>query len=154
MHSIELSIDILAPLPVVRGALSSREGLCAWFAEDTELDGAGRYKFSFGERVVTFKLTHSDDRGIRMTCVNERNNPDWLGTELAITLMPTDDGKTRVALVHAGYPSKNECYTRCIEGWQYFLASLALYVTTGKGTPFEAHVAAAMSAPTYSEVAS
>jgi hypothetical protein len=73
-----------------------------------------------------------------MTCVDVRDNPDWLGTELAITLTPIAGGKTRVDLVHAGYPSKNECYERSIEGWAYFLASLAQYATTGKGTPFAA----------------
>jgi len=153
MHSIELSIDILAELPIVRRALTTREGLRAWFADDTEVQAPSRYTFSFGERVVSFELTHSDDHGIRMTCVNERNNPDWLGTELAITLTPVHGDKTRVALVHSGYPSRNECYTRCIEGWEYFLASLALYVTTGKGTPFKAPVAEPASAPARAEVA-
>ena len=89
----------------------------------------------------TLTLDRADDRGIAMTCVDVHDNPDWLGTELAITLTPLAGGKTRVDLAHAGYPSKNECYERSIEGWAYFLASLAQYATTGKGMPFGAAVA-------------
>ena len=34
-----------------------------------------------------------------------------------------------------------ECYARSIEGWAYFLNSLALYATTGTGRPFSVQVA-------------
>lgn len=152
MYAIEHSIEIAAPLATLRTALGTRDGFRAWFAQDTQVDEAGRYTFTFGPRVVTFTLDRANDRGIAMTCVQERNNPDWLGTELTITLTPIAGGKTRVDLVHAGYPSKDECYTRCIEGWSYFLSSLAQYATTGKGTPFEAKVAG--PAPTIAAVAS
>lgn len=152
MYTIETSLTVAAPLTTLRSAITTREGFRAWFADDTQVDAAGRYTFSFGPRAVTFALDRADDHGIAMTCVQERDNPDWLGTELAITLTPMAGGKTHVALVHAGYPSKNECYARCIEGWEHFLSSLAQYATTGKGTPFDAKGAA--GAPTSAEVAS
>jgi uncharacterized protein YndB with AHSA1/START domain len=103
---------------------------------------------------VTLTLDRADNRGIAMTCVNVQDNPDWLGTELEITLTPIAGSKTRVDLVHAGYPSKNECYERSIQGWAYFLTSLAQYATTGKGTPFDAKVAAPAPAPKNAAVAS
>jgi uncharacterized protein YndB with AHSA1/START domain len=153
MYTIENSIDIDAPLATLRTAVTSLEGFRAWFADDTRVDSAGRYTFSFGPRAVTFTLDRADDRGVAMTCVKEQDNPEWLGTELAITLTPLAGGKTHVALVHAGYPSKNECYARCIEGWEHFLSSLAQYATTGKGMPFVAKLVGPSQA-TSAEVAS
>ncbi len=41
-----------------------------------------------------------------------RGNPDCLGTTFAIELSDTP-ARTRVHLLHAGYPAKNEVYERC-----------------------------------------
>jgi uncharacterized protein YndB with AHSA1/START domain len=152
MYTIENSIEISAPLSTLRAALSTRDGFRAWLADDTQVDADGRYTFGFGSRAVTLTLDRADEHGIAMTCVGEQNNTDWLGTQLAITLSPLAGGKTRVDLTHAGYASRNECYTRSTEGWAYFLSSLAQYATTGKGSPFDAKVAA--PAPKITEVAS
>ena len=147
MYSIENSTEIAAPLATLYAAITTRDGFRAWFADDTERDAAGRYRFSFGPRAVTFTMDRADERGIAMTCVEQENNPDWLGTVLTITLKPLHGGKVGVELAHAGYPSKNECYARCIDGWAHFLASLAQFATTGQGAPFDAK-------PTITQVAS
>jgi uncharacterized protein YndB with AHSA1/START domain len=152
MYTIENSIETTASVATLRTALSTREGFRAWLAADTQVDATGLYTFSFGPRAVTLSLDRADERGIAMTCVQVQDNPDWLGTELAITLTPLAGGKTRVDLAHAGYSSKNECYERSTMGWAHFLSSLAQYVTTGKGNPFDAKVAA--PAPTSGAVAS
>jgi len=145
MYTIESSIEIAAPVAILRAALATREGFRAWLAEDTQVDSRGRYTFTFAfpeeTRAVTFTLDRADERGVAMTCVEVQNNPDWLGTELTITLTPAAGGTTRVDLAQARYRSRNECYDRSVEGWAYFLSSLAQYVTTGKGTPFPAKAA-------------
>ena len=142
MYTIENTIEIAAPPAALIAAMTTRDGLSSWLAEDTDVDAAGDYVFTFAQpdetRVVTFTLDRAGERGVVMTCVREHNNIDWLGTELAITLTPLANGKTRVDLAHRGYRHKNECYTRCIDGWAHFLASLAKYATTGKGEPFPA----------------
>jgi uncharacterized protein YndB with AHSA1/START domain len=152
MYTIQTSIEVAAPLDTLHTAITTADGFRAWLAEDTQVDAAGRYTFSFGPRAVTFALDRTDDRGIAMTCVREQDNPDWLGTELSITLTPLAGGKTRVDLAHAGYMSKNECYARCIDGWEHFVSSLARYATTGKGMPFDAKVAAPAPAQAGAEV--
>jgi uncharacterized protein YndB with AHSA1/START domain len=154
MHTIERSIEIAASLTSLRTAITTSEGFRAWLAADTQVDAAGRYSFPFGPRAVTFTLDRTDDRGITMTCVDALDNPDWLNTKLAITLTPTAGGKTRVDLVHAGYASKNECYARSIQGWDYFMSSLSLYATTGQGTPFGAKAAEPAPVRAAAEVAS
>ncbi|HVU04045.1 MAG TPA: SRPBCC domain-containing protein [Polyangiaceae bacterium] len=141
-HTIETTIEVGASLATLRAAIGTPEGFRGWLAADTEVDAAGRYTFSFGPRAVTFAPNPAADRDVRMTCVHERENPDWLGTELAITLTPLDADRTRVELTHAGYREKNDTFHRSVTGWTYFLSSLAAYATTGKGAPFGAKVAA------------
>jgi uncharacterized protein YndB with AHSA1/START domain len=156
MYTIENSIEVAASLPTLRTAITTRDGFRAWLNDDTQVDSLGRYTFTFAfpedTRAVTFTLDRADERGIAMTCVHHQNNPDWLGTKLAITLTPIAGGKTRVHLAHAGYSSKDECYERSVQGWAHFLSSLAQYATTGKGYPFDAKTAA--PAPAIAAVAS
>jgi uncharacterized protein YndB with AHSA1/START domain len=154
MYTIENSIEIAASLPTLRAAISTRDGFRRWLADDTQVDAAGRYTFSFGPRAVTLTLDRADDLGVTMTCVGARDNAGWLGTELTITLTPTAGGKTRVDLTHAGYASKDEGYERSVQGWAYFMSSLAAYATTGKGTPFDAKAAAPATGTTNAAVTS
>ena len=130
MYTIQTSIEIAAPIATLHPAITTLEGFRAWLAEDTQVHAPGRYTFSFGPRAVTFAVDRADDRSIVMTCVREQDNPDWLGTELSITLTPIAGGTTRVDLVHAGYASKNECYAR-----SSVISPTARYVPMSNATP-------------------
>ena len=138
MFTIDATIDIAAPLGKVRTAITTESGFHAWFAQDADFDGQ-RATFRFAQptltRSVTFRIDRSHAGGIAMTCIAHQNNPDWLGTTLAIDLGETPTG-TQVHLSHAGYPAMNEVYERCAEAWPYFLGSLAGYLTTGTGQPY------------------
>ena len=138
MFTIESTIDIAAPLASVRTALTTESGYRAWWAEDTDFDGR-QATFRFSQptelRSVTFRVDRWEDGGIVMTCTGQENNPDWLGTTLAFEVGAIPTG-TRVRLVHAGYPAKNEVYERCAEAWPYFLRSLERYMMTGAGQAF------------------
>jgi uncharacterized protein YndB with AHSA1/START domain len=138
MYTIDSTIEIAVPLFRVRTAISTEAGYRAWFAQDADFDGQeATFRFARPDetRSVTLRLDRSDQRGVEMTCIANENNPDWMGTKLAIELGETPTG-TQVRLVHAGYPAKNEVYERCTEAWQYFLKSLASYMMTGTGQPY------------------
>lgn len=138
MFTIDKTIDISAPIAAVLTAVTTQAGYRAWFAEDSDFDGKHatfRFARPTETRTVTLRVERCDASGIVLTCVAHENNPDWRGTILAITLGEAPTG-TRVRLVHSGYPAKNEVYDRCDEAWQYFLESLARYVTTGTGEPY------------------
>jgi uncharacterized protein YndB with AHSA1/START domain len=138
MFTIESTIDIAAPLARVLTAITTESGYRAWCAQDADFDGK-QATFRFPQptetRSVTFQVERCDGSGIVMTCVAHENNPDWLGTRLAIELGETPTG-TRVQLTHSGYPAKNEVYERCNQAWPYFLRSLASCMMTGTGEPF------------------
>jgi len=138
MFNIDSKIDIAAPVASVRTAITTEAGYRAWLAQDADFDGK-QATFRFPQpsetRSVTFRIDRCDGTGIVMTCTAQENNPDWLGTTLAIDLGETPAG-TRVHLVHSGYRAKNEVYERCSEAWPYFLRSLASYLMTGTGEPY------------------
>ena len=138
MFTIDTTIDITAPLARVRTAISTEAGFRAWFAQDADFDSK-QATFRFSQptqtRAVTLRVERCDASGIEMTCIAHENNPDWVGTTLAIALAETEAG-TRVHLVHSGYPAKNEVYERCSDAWGYFLRSLASYMMTGTGEPY------------------
>jgi len=138
MYTIDRTLIIAAPVHRLATAITTEAGLRGWFAQDTELAG-NAVTFRFAQptltRSVTLRIDRSDPRGIAMTCIGHENNPDWVGTTLAIDLAETRDG-TRVHLVHAGYPAMNEVYERCAEAWSYFLASLDHYMMRGTGEPY------------------
>ena len=138
MFTIDTTIDIAAPLSAVRTAVTTEAGYRAWWAQDADFDGRrGTFRFSRPEetRSVTLHVDRCHESGIVMTCIGQENNPDWVGTRLAIGLSETPSG-TRVHLVHSGYPANNEVYERCSEAWPYFLQSLATYLMTGAGQPY------------------
>jgi uncharacterized protein YndB with AHSA1/START domain len=138
MFTIDNTIDVTAPLARVRTAITTEAGFRAWFAQDADFDGK-QATFRFSQptevRAVTLRVDRCDGSGIVMTCIAHENNPDWVGTTLAIELGETEAG-TRVHLVHSGYPAKNEVYERCCDAWTYFLRSLASYMMTGAGEPY------------------
>jgi len=138
MFTIDTSIDIAASLALVHTAITTEDGFYSWFAQDADFDGKlATFRFSrpTETRSVTLKVERCDESGIVMSCVAHENNPDWVGTTLAIELSETPTG-THVHLVHSGYPFMNEVYERCNDAWQYFLCSLASYMTTGTGEPY------------------
>jgi uncharacterized protein YndB with AHSA1/START domain len=138
MFTIDNQIEISAPLARVRAAVTTEAGFHAWFAQDADFDGK-QATFRFSQptevRAVTLRVDRCDNSGIVMTCISHQNNPDWVGTTLAIELGETSTG-TKVHLIHSGYPAKNEVYERCTDAWRYFMRSLTKYMTTGVGEPY------------------
>ena len=135
MYNIESTTEIAAPMQTLHEAVTTERGLRAWFVTDARLED-GLLRLDFGQRGVTLRLDRVDESGMALTCVGERNNPEWRGTRLSIELTPTSGGKTRVHLAQSGFSSRDEGYERTVQGWAYFMKSLSSYVMTGAGTPF------------------
>ena len=62
--------------------------------------------------------------------------PDWIGTVLSFDVSPGDNGGSRLYFRHSGLTPQLECFDFCSTSWKGYLASLASYLYTGKGSPF------------------
>ena len=138
MYKIEDTTLITTTPARVLEAVTSKEGFRGWWTTDVECDAdrsEATFRFEHKGRLLahTFRLDSADERHVVMTCTQSADN-DWLGTTLVIKLV-ADGAATRVDLVHAGYPAKNELYAQCTKGWAFFLGSLKQYLETGKGEP-------------------
>ena len=137
MNLIANTIRIAAEQSKVLEAITTTAGHRGWWSQDCEVGaGAGEEAvFRFDAIEVVFRIDRVDGRGLEMTCVGERNQPDWLGTHLSIRAIE-DGAGTYVDLVHDGYPGKGGCYDLCTGGWAHYLKSLRSYCETGRGTPY------------------
>lgn len=139
MELITTQIDIDAPAAEVARALTTTEGHRGWWTRDCEIGGLGeraqvRFKTDSGTREMVFRIDRQDEHGIEWTCVDERNNPGWRGTRVAVRLAPKGKA-TYVELLHSHWKEKGQTYEMCVGGWRYFMQSLKTYCETGKGTP-------------------
>jgi uncharacterized protein YndB with AHSA1/START domain len=145
MEKIESTIEIAAPPAELYRALTTTEGHRGWWTTDCAVGGAVGEDAVFrfdpmgdGGGDVTemrFRIDRLEpDRSVAMTCVGQKNNPDWQDTRLTFTLSPSGSG-TRVGLAHSAWRERNRVYDMCVGGWNHFLSSLKAYAETGTGTP-------------------
>ena len=152
MSHYQQTLVIDAEPSAVYAALSTTAGLRGWWTHDCDTDThvGGAAHFRFGpthkdmsiecldmNREVRWFITHASINTGALV-----RNAEWVGTEIVFRLTPTIDGKTRLDFEHIGLVPELECYDLCNNGWNYFLASLAQFAQTGKGTPWTARAAA------------
>ena len=120
-------------------ALTTAEGIRAWWTRDTSLDSkvGGTGEFGFYERQVLTKvrLTALDPpRHVAWQTTSSNAPGGWEGTTITFDLQAEGDN-TVVSFAHRGFKEANEGYARVTTGWGFFLASLQQYLETGTGTP-------------------
>ena len=132
----QLRLTLSAPADVVFDALTTIDGLGAWWVPVTG-DGlaGGELRFSFGPSSQAVMRVDVADRGVgvrwtNLACVVE----DWVGTTLRFDIEETPEG-TELAFRHAGLTPRLECFADCKSGWDRYIPSLRDYVETGVGNP-------------------
>jgi uncharacterized protein YndB with AHSA1/START domain len=139
MASIKDSIRIGVPLSKAMHALTTEAGYRGWWSKDCQISekvgGEAKLKFNKGGTIVrmTYRIDSIDPEGsVKWTCIGH-DLPDWVGTSLSWTVVPSDDG-VEVKLDHAGWQgSPPEPVT---EGWRHFLKSMKSYLESGRGEPW------------------
>ena len=120
----------------VYDALTTLDGLAAWWTTDTTGDAApgGTIKFRFGE-AGGFDMKGVDQR------LNERlewevtDGPEeWIGTHVSFDLHQEDDHAI-VLFEHAGWREPVEFMAHCTTRWATYLLSLKQLAETGAGDP-------------------
>lgn len=123
-------------------AVSTVEGLRDWWTEQTEgsAEPGGILHFEFPRFGIT-KFMRVDESArparVQWTCVG-CTHPEWIATTLTFAVAPAGQDGTELVFRHDGLQPQLECYDVCSSGWDYYLPSLASYLNTGTGQPYQA----------------
>lgn len=140
MSDILHRVGITAPQEAVFRALTTPEGLAAWWTRDTQGDGT-----SGGVLEFRFDLGNGETGGFDMK-VLETEAParvrweviggpeEWIGTGIDFDLR-TEGDFTIVLFAHRGWREPVEFMHHCSTKWAVFLLSLKSLLETGTGAP-------------------
>jgi uncharacterized protein YndB with AHSA1/START domain len=129
-------VGITAPQDAVYRALTTPEGLAAWWTDDTRGDGdpGGVLKFRFGE-AGGFDIKVLDAQPSERVLWEVIDGPEeWIGTRISFSLR-TDGDFTIILFAHEGWREPVEFMHHCSTKWATFLMSLKKLVETGTGEP-------------------
>jgi uncharacterized protein YndB with AHSA1/START domain len=127
-------VGITATPEKVYEALTSIDGLAAWWTTDTSGDVDGTLVFRFGD-VGGFDMKVLDRQPGRRVLWEVIDGPaEWIATTVSFDL--TQDGEwTIVLFAHTGWREPVEFMNHCSTKWAIFLMSLKALVETGAGAP-------------------
>jgi uncharacterized protein YndB with AHSA1/START domain len=118
-------------------ALTTREGLSAWWTNSTQDESAvgGPLQFRFGDR-GGFDMKVLELQPAERVLWQVVDGPDeWIGTKISFDLKQDGDW-TSVLFKHQGWKEPVEFMHHCSTKWGTFLVSLKSLLETGKGAPF------------------
>src|SRR5688572_24795609 len=159
MKSIRHQLLIEAPAEKIYNAITTQEGLSAWWTPETkakpELNSIARFPFGpeyFKEMKIT-ELKPSEQ--VKWICITGAN--EWVGTTISFELQPGDkktllnshpemkdqiqqqrtgDKGTLLIFRHDDWKECTPMFAECNYTWGQFLKSLKLLCETGKGRPW------------------
>ena len=116
-------------------ALTTREGLAAWWTDDTQGESkvGGVLQFRFGAGGIDMKVLelHPAERVVWQVVGGPE---EWMGTQVSFELRLEGDW-TIVLFKHQGWKEPVEFMHHCSTKWAVFLLSLKSLLETGKGAP-------------------
>ncbi|MDQ2860386.1 MAG: SRPBCC domain-containing protein [Pseudomonadota bacterium] len=131
-------VEIHAPPERVYEALTTADGVRAWWMRDADLEprigGAGEFRFQGHELATKVSVEDLAPPARVAWRVTASQHPEWVGTTISFDLRP-EAGGAALAFAQRGYAEAGDCYALCTTGWTHYLASLKAYVETGKGDP-------------------
>lgn len=141
MTDIVHNIRIGAPRSRVYEALTTIDGLAAWWTQTTDGDCATgeTIAFRFGEHVTKMRVEAQEPQG-RVVWRCTESAPDWVDTRVTFKLTDEEEG-TLLRFGHRDWQQSNDFQAHCSMKWATFLLSLKAYVESGKGTPFPDDIA-------------
>lgn len=140
MADILHRVGIKSPLNAVYKALATREGVAAWWTNNTQGESkvGGVLKFSFsagGAEIGGFEMKVLELQPDKRVLWQVVGGPDeWIGTKISFDLKQESD-YVIVLFKHQGWKEPVEFMHHCSTKWAIFLMSLKSMVETGKGAP-------------------
>jgi len=128
-------VGIKASLADTYKALTTRDGLAAWWTNNVQGDGkvGGVLQFRFGAGGFDMKVLELDPAGRVLWQVVD-GPPEWIGTKVSFDLK-RDGAFTIILFKHQGWKEPVEFMHHCSTKWAVFLLSLKQLLETGKGSP-------------------
>ncbi|GMU65019.1 MAG: activator of HSP90 ATPase [Acidobacteriota bacterium] len=136
MADILHRVGIRSSLDEVYRALTTREGLAAWWTEDTQGEGGagGELRFRFGHK-GGFDMKVIEARAAERVLWEVVGGPEeWVGTRIRFDLRQEDD-RAIVLFRHQGWREPVEFMHHCSTKWGVFLMSLKSLLEDGTGAP-------------------
>ena len=129
-------VGITASRDAVYRALTTPDGLAAWWTEDTRGDGATGGVLEFRFEPGGFDMKVLETQPAERVLWEVIDGPEeWIGTRISWDLR-TEGDFTIVLFAHRGWREPVECMHHCSTKWGLFLMSLKSLVETGKGDPW------------------
>jgi uncharacterized protein YndB with AHSA1/START domain len=128
-------VGIKSSLDDVYEALTTREGLAAWWTNGTQGDGkvGGVLQFRFGPGGIDMKVLELQPAKRVLWQVAD-GPPEWIGTTVSWELK--QDGDYAIVLFkHKDWKEPVEFMHHCSTKWAIFLMSLKSLLETAKRTP-------------------
>ncbi|MBS7544821.1 SRPBCC family protein [Ancylobacter oerskovii] len=135
-HSLKHEIFISASVEKVRTALSTAEGLRGWNTPHVEGTGALGTQWNLkytGRPEFSWRIDQDDPEEILWTCT--RGPGDAVGTTAAFSFASAPDGRTRLSVVHGGWPHDEANFVKCNTIWGALVHHLRDYVESGASDP-------------------
>ena len=128
-------VGIKSSLSDTYKALATRDGLAAWWTNNTQGESkvGGVIKFRFGAGGFDMKVLELDPAGRVLWQVVD-GPTEWIGTKVSFDLRKEEDF-TIILFKHQGWKEPVEFMHHCSTKWAIFLMSLKSLLETGKGSP-------------------
>jgi uncharacterized protein YndB with AHSA1/START domain len=133
-------VGIKSSLDEVYKALSTREGVAAWWAINTQgeskVGGVLKFRFSAGgDEIGGIDMKVLELHPAKRVLWQVVDGPaDWIGTKVSFDLKQEGDYAI-VLFKHQDWKEPVEFMHHCSTKWAIYLMSLKSLVETGKGTP-------------------
>lgn len=133
----ELGID--TPVERIVPALTTAEGIAAWWTDDVALDGGVgsvmRLGFPVAPLPFELRVEEAGPKRVRWASVGDFP-PHWVGTEITWTLAPAaDGGGTTLHFNHDGWASDEGPLPQAAFTWGQLLGVLKGYLESGQPGP-------------------
>jgi uncharacterized protein YndB with AHSA1/START domain len=133
-------IDIAASGQKIYDAITTEEGIRAWWTNDVKMEAkaGGQALFGFQNHFIVFQMRIEELTPpllVRWKCV-ESNSPDWIGTTQEFRLEPQNDRETLLKFCHGDWRSGGDHCYYCNTTWGHLLVNLKNYTERGVKNPY------------------
>jgi uncharacterized protein YndB with AHSA1/START domain len=137
MLEINHEMVIKASCVTVYQALTTGEGLRAWFTSQTKGSGevGTNWELEFSDQ-PSFSwhiLASEPPHRVVWKCLKGPGNAP--GTEVEFKFQPHSDNQSKLTISHRGWPKDDPKFERCVEIWRTLMNHLQRYCEAGVAEP-------------------